>query len=156
MEFIALNQLNEVQKKSVLKIWNKEYPKILSYKELIDFDDYLDKLKDKKHLILLDRNDNIQGWYCDFIRDGERWFALIINVSMQGKKLGTKFLNLAKSKNSVLNAWVMDKEDEIKQNGKIYKSPLHFYLKNEFIQLSSIRLETDKMSAVKIIWNRTN
>ena len=152
MKFIESNQLNKAQKEAVLKIWNKEYPKLISHEYLTDFEEYLDKLKNKNHVLLKDSHSNIKAWYCDFIREDERWFALIIDASMQGKKIGTAFLNLAKTKNPNLNAWVMDKENELKQNGDTYKSPLNFYIKNGFQILPNIRLETEKMSAVKIIW----
>ena len=42
-------------------------------------------------------------------------------------------------------------QDLIK-NGKVYKSPLVFYLKNGFEIIENERLELEKISAVKVRW----
>lgn len=61
-------------------------------------------------------------------------------------------LNLAKTKELVLNAWVIDHDTDRKKTGEVYKSPLNFYLKQGFKKLPDQRLELDKISAVKIKW----
>ncbi|MFT4741942.1 MAG: hypothetical protein ACI9L9_002739, partial [Marivirga sp.] len=52
------------------------------------------------------------------------------------------------------NGWVIDHSNERKSNGRLYISPLNFYLKNGFKKLSRNRLELDKISAVKIKWEK--
>jgi len=110
------------------------------------------KLIDQYHILLLD-DTKIKGWYFNFIRENEKWFGMILDSDIQGKGFGTKVLNLAKEKESVLNGWVIDHNNDKKQNGEFYKSPLGFYQKNGFEVISNIRLELDKISAVKIKWN---
>ena len=152
MEFIRTKELSKVWKTEILELWNKEYPQKLNYKSLLDFEYYLEILTNQSHIVIIDENQNIKGWYFDFIRDGEKWFAILLDSKIQGQGFGTQLLNLAKEGASELNAWVIDHDNDLKQNGEFYKSPLPFYLKNGFEKLSGIRLELDKLSAVKIRW----
>ena len=152
MELIRTTELSKVWKAEILELWNKEYPEKLIYKSLLDFENYLEILTNQSHILMIDENQNIKGWYFDFIRDGEKWFAILLDSKIQGQGFGTQLLNLAKEGASELNAWVIDHDNDLKQNGEFYKSPLPFYLKNGFEKLSGIRLELDKLSAVKIRW----
>ncbi|HEY9117347.1 MAG TPA: GNAT family N-acetyltransferase, partial [Roseivirga sp.] len=153
MELIKTDQLSKVQKQQILKIWNNEYPARLNYNSLEEFEDYLSKLTDQKHLLIVDKDQNVFGWYFHFMRDDERWFAIILDSKIQNQGYGTMLLNEGKTLSSELNGWVMDQND-LKKNGEVYSSPLPFYLKNGFELLADIRLEIDKMSAVKIRWTQ--
>ena len=62
---------------------------------------------------------------------------------MQKRGLGTKLLELLKEKENILNGWVIDHANYIKQNGEPYPSPLEFYIKNDFNVHSDIRLEIE-------------
>jgi len=135
-------------------MWNNEYPEKLNYRNLTDFEDYLKHLTQQSHIIMVDENQNVKGWYFDFIRENEKWFALILDAKLQGKGLGRKMLNLAKEKESELSGWVIDRSNDKKQNGEFYESPLSFYLKNGFELLVKNRLENEKVSAVKIKWEK--
>ena len=135
-------------------MWNNEYPEKLNYRNLTDFEDYLKHLTQQSHIIMVDENQNVKGWYFDFIRENEKWFALILDAKLQGKGLGRKMLNLAKEKESELSGWVIDGSNDKKQNGEFYESPLSFYLKNGFELLVKNRLENEKVSAVKIKWEK--
>jgi len=135
-------------------MWNNEYPEKLNYRNLTDFEDYLKHLTQQSHIIMVDENQNVKGWYFDFIRENEKWFALILDAKLQGKGLGRKMLNLAKEKESELSGWVIDRSNDKKQNGEFYESPLSFYLKNGFELLVKNRLENEKISAVKIKWEK--
>ncbi len=44
MEFTKKSELNRFQKAGILKIWNNEYPDFFTYKNITEFEDYLDKL----------------------------------------------------------------------------------------------------------------
>ena len=101
---------------------------------------------------MLDENQKIKGWYFDFYRDDEKWFALILNSKCQRKGWGRKILNLAKEKETELNAWVIDHNKYKKRNGELYKSPLNFYVKNGFEIMLETRLQNEKIAAVKIKW----
>ena len=135
-----------------MELWNDEFPEKLNYQTLADFESYLSNLEDQFHILILDNNQNIKGWYFDFIRDDERWFAILLDAEISGKGYGTQLLNLAKEKEPVLNGWVIDHPNNKKRNGEAYRSPLNFYLKNGFKLLPENRLELEKLSAVKIRW----
>ena len=154
MELINLVRLSKADKKEIFTLWNNEYPEKLIYKSLTDFEIYLQNLTDQSHILLKDENHNIKGWYFDFIRKNEKWFAIILDSNLHGKGWGTKILNLAKDKEKELNGWVIDHHAEKKKNGEFYMSPLIFYSKNGFINLPKQRLELDKISAVKIKWTK--
>lgn len=104
--------------------------------------------------MLIDKNGIIKGWYFDFDRNNEKWFAMILAAEIHRKGFGTQLLNEAKKKESALSGWVIDKTDYLKQNGNFYKSPIPFYLKNGFHKLPEIRLELTHLSAVKIQWKK--
>jgi GNAT superfamily N-acetyltransferase len=147
-------KLSKSQKQEICDLWNNEYPEKLNYRNLADFENYLKNLSKQSHIIMVDKDQNIKGWYFDFIRENEKWFAIILDSKFQGKGLGKKMLNLVKEKESELNGWVIDHSNDKKQNGEIYESPLSFYLKNGFEILVKNRLEHEKISAVKIKWKK--
>ena len=154
MQFIKTSKLSKSQKQEICDLWNNEYPEKLNYRNLADFENYLKNLSIQSHIIMVDKDQNIKGWYFDFIRENEKWFAIILDSKFQGKGLGKKMLNLVKEKESELNGWVIDHSNDKKQNGEIYESPLSFYLKNGFEILVKNRLEHEKISAVKIKWKK--
>lgn len=65
-------------------------------------------------------------------------------------------LDKIKNNEKALNGWVIDHNNDKKKNGQHYISPLKFYEKCDFRVLSDIRLELDKISAVKIKWTTIN
>ena len=73
---------------------------------------------------------------------------------MHHKGFGTLLLNELKKNNTVLNGWVTDHQNDVKQNKESYLSPIEFYSKNGFSVSKNIRIENDKISAVKITWER--
>ncbi|WP_420402049.1 GNAT family N-acetyltransferase [Flagellimonas sp.] len=152
MEFIKRSSLAQSEKVQLMALWNNEYPEKLAYKSMAAFDTYLENLKDPSHILLIDEDKKIKGWYFDFIRDNEKWFAIILDSQIHGKGIGSKMLELAKEKENELNGWVIDHSTDKKKNGEIYSSPLPFYLKNGFKKITGNRLELDKISAVKIKW----
>ncbi|MEM7087428.1 MAG: N-acetyltransferase [Bacteroidota bacterium] len=154
MKFIKTTILSKTSKVQILELWNNEFPEKLNYPALTDFENYLSNLKDQSHILMLDEHEQIKGWYFDFVRDKERWFAIIMDAEMSGKGFGTQLLNLGKENQTVLNGWVIDHSNEKKRNGETYISPLNFYLKNRFLLLPESRLEFQKLSAVKIQWKK--
>jgi GNAT superfamily N-acetyltransferase len=137
----------------VLSLWNSEYPASLSYQGSKELDSYLSSLADQHHTLLIGEAEEVLAWYVDFSREDERWFAMILSASIQGKGYGTELLNLAKQENEQLQGWVIDHGRAIKANGDPYSSPLQFYLKNDFRIKTESRLELEKISAVQIAWN---
>ena len=154
MEFIKRSLLSDSEKLEVYELWNNEYPEKLSYRSIKEFEDYLKKLTEQSHILLIDSNGKIKGWYFDFIRDKEKWFAIILDSEIHGKGLGSKLLELAKQKENELNGWVIDHNRDKKKNGETYNSPLNFYLKNGFNIRTKYRLELENISAVKIKWTK--
>ncbi|WP_315053692.1 GNAT family N-acetyltransferase [Chryseobacterium indoltheticum] len=154
MKITTTHQLNQVQKEQVLQLWNNEYPEKLTYKNMAGFESYLEKLNEVKHFLLANNDEKIQGWAVTFKRENETWFAIILSENLHGKGWGTKVLNELKQNKKALNGWVIDHSNDKKRNGSFYKSPLEFYLKNDFEVLSDTRLELEIMSAVKIKWKK--
>jgi predicted GNAT family N-acyltransferase len=152
LEIIQTNELNEQAKMQVFDLWNNEYPVKLSYNNLTEFDKYLKNLSNLKHFLLTSDIDIILGWALTFNRDNDKWFAIILSEKIKGKGLGRKMLDEIKNNESMLNGWVIDHNNDKKINGQQYISPLKFYEKCGFEILSEVRLELDKISAVKIIW----
>ncbi len=155
MELIILSQLNPLQKNEIHELWNREYPKKICHNELSDFENYLAGKEDPCHMLLLNDKGKIIAWYFDFIRRDEKWFVLILDSAYHGKGIGTQMLDQAKEKEIELNGWVIDRDPGKKLNGEDYRFPLGFYLKNGFEILSDVRLELEKISAVKIKWKKS-
>ena len=153
MIYLYTNRLSTTQKDQLLTLWNKEYPKTLNYNSIKEFEVYLSELKDLNHIILIENN-TITAWYFDFLRDGVRWFGMIVDSMIQGKGIGSNLLDLAKEKRTKLNGWVIDHKREVKANGEPYISPLEFYIKNGFTTITDNRLENEKLSVVKVVWKR--
>ncbi|AZB28061.1 GNAT family N-acetyltransferase [Chryseobacterium balustinum] len=154
MKITNTHQLNQEQKEQILQLWNNEYPEKLAYKSIGGFENYLEKLNEVNHFLLMNDDKKIQGWAITFERESETWFAIILSENLHGKGWGTKVLNELKQNKKELNGWVIDNSNDKKLNGNFYKSPLEFYLKNEFEVLSDTRLELEIMSAVKIKWKK--
>jgi hypothetical protein len=156
LDIIRTNELNESAKKQVLDLWNNEYPEKLSYHGLIEFDNYLQNLTNLQHFLLTSDIDSILGWALTFDRDNEKWFAIILSEKIKGKGWGLKMLDQIKKNEKALSAWVIDHNNDKKKNGQLYNSPLKFYEKCGFEILHGVRLELDKISAVKIRWTDRN
>lgn len=156
MRFFKTTKLTLRQKQELLQLWNNEYPQTLQYNNLSEFDEYLNKLKDPRHILLLDEHDNIKGWYSDFIRDNDKWFLAILNTESQGQKFGTEFIKMGKEMNEELNGWIINSNQYLKKNGQFYKSPIDFYRKQGFEILEDITLKTEQLNAIKIKWSKIN
>jgi GNAT superfamily N-acetyltransferase len=146
--------LSEDQKQSIIRLWNAEYPAQLRHSGIDSFDEYLRPKGDLEHYLLTDDGEKIKGWLATFIRDDEKWFAVLVDSSEHKKGYGSQLLNKVKEFEAEINGWVMDHEKALKANGETYLSPIGFYLKNDFEVLNEIRLETETVSAVKIKWSR--
>ncbi len=153
MKIISTSDLTTRQKESIIFLWNREFPSQLSVTKE-GFDKYLEATTSHLHFLLLDEADEIIGWAFTFDRDAERWFSIIINSLYQGIGLGRKLLEHLKENEDRLNGWVIDHQNDLKQNGEPYEPPLAFYLKNGFTILPETRFEHEKMSAVKITWQK--
>jgi hypothetical protein len=154
VRFIKIKNLLFNQKQEILQLWNNEYPRSLQYNDISELEEYLNKLEDPKHILLVDSMDKIKGWYSEFYRDNEKWFLAILDSEIQGRNFGTQLIKMGKEGNVELNGWIINSDNYIKSNGKFYRSPTTFYLKQGFQILKDIKLETGKISAIKIKWSQ--
>lgn len=155
MKIIKSENLSESQKQRIVALWNAEYPARLRHSGTASFDEYLSKLGAPEHYLLVDENENVKGWLCCFVRDGGKWFAMIVDTTEQKKGYGSRLLNEVKKFENELNGWAIDGEADRKANGEKYPSPLGFYEKNEFKIFPEIKFENQQMSAIKILWRRS-
>lgn len=154
MRFLTVLHLNEKEKQELIELWNTVYPDVLQFKSLYEFEKYLSKLKDLKHTLLFDENNNIKGWFADFSRNNERWFIMMVSSELQGQGYGSRLLDEAKKKFNELNGWVICEHEYKRKDGKPYQSPVSFYEKNDFMLYPDIIFETDVLKTVKMQWVR--
>lgn len=152
MHIAETASLSPEQKEALLELWNSEYPQQLSFGSLGDFDRYLNDLPETTHYTGTSNGGAIEGWAFAFTRSGERWFALLVASNVHGQGKGTLLLNKLKEREQCLHGWVVDHNNDKKQNSEPYLSPLRFYQKNGFVVCTETRLETGQLSAVKILW----
>lgn len=90
MNITVAKELTLSQKEAVLYIWNEEYGEKLM-KTMEAFEEYLSKLGNVQHFMMYDKADVLVGWAITFDREGERWFAIIMDGSVQGKGYGGNY-----------------------------------------------------------------
>lgn len=154
MIFEHIFDLTSNQKQSLFDIWNAEYPEKLAYQNISEFEEYLSKLNSSIHFLLYDNSQEIKGWACTFDRESERWFLIILSHEIQKKGYGKQLLDILKEHETHLSGWVIDHNQDRKSNNEYYFSPLDFYKKSGFL-VTDIKLKTEKISAIKIIWNKS-
>lgn len=137
-----------------MRLWNEEYPEQLQHKDMDSFNAYLQPLQEQAHILLIGEDVRVYGWAFTFTRDGERWFAIVLDSAIQQNGFGKFLIDKLKAKETRLCGWVTDHSNDKKQNGEPYRSPMNFYLKNNFVVLPDCRLESEKLSAVKVIWEK--
>ncbi|WP_190277426.1 GNAT family N-acetyltransferase [Taibaiella lutea] len=153
MKIIATENINPLQKECIYKLWNEAYPSTIVYNSIDQLDDYLNSLAEVTHYFFMDTDDVIAGWAVTFIRNNEKWFAIIVNKDFQGKGAGSRILSHLKEHNAALSGWVIDEGGYLKSDGSAYRAPLHFYLKNGFQLVENVILDIPQMKAVKICWH---
>lgn len=151
----AYPNLTVKQKSSVLKIWNKEYPKQMN-KSIEQLDLYLSELDNVIHFLLVNVDEEVLGWAFKFSRDVGRWFVIILDGTIQKNGWGSQLLHNIIENEVEMNGWVVDNDLYTRSDSTIYQSPLAFYLKNGFISVPESRLESQDLSAVKIIYKHQN
>lgn len=154
MQIFETTYLDAGQRDAVFELWNSECPVKLQYQSVAQFDTYLNALTDGHHYLLCTVGGSVLGWAFAFLRDGERWFAILLHNECQRKGWGTALLNKLKENEPELNGWVVDHDRYFKQNGAVYHSPLQFYCMNDFKLCPEIRLEIEVLSAAKISWKK--
>jgi hypothetical protein len=141
-------------KSSVFKIWNEEYPKQMNYNSIEELNVYLSGLENVVHFLILNKEEKVLGWAFKFSRDLQRWFGIILCSTIHKKGWGSKMLQKIIENEVEMNGWVVDKDLYLKSDYTLYRSPLAFYHKNGFISVPESRLETQDLSAVKIVYRQ--
>lgn len=151
---IKTGQLGSEHKLDIIEIWNKEFPIQLQHSDPVSFEKYLSTIADARHILVLNDEDKVIGWAATFSRHGSKWFLILLDSEIQGKSLGKKIIITLKQMENELNGWVVDHDNDIKEGGVRYQSPLGFYLKLDFKVLEAERREKDGLSSVRIQWKK--
>jgi hypothetical protein len=146
MEITKTKNLTDLQFKQINQLWNEEYPVKLKSRVGI----LLDGVENYNHYFIEDDNKNILAWAVDFEKDNEVRFSIIVGSNQQGKRLGSLLLKRLKADLGEFYGWVIDHNEDIKENGENYRSPLQFYIKHGFEILHDTRIDNDMLKAVKI------
>lgn len=154
MFFFQTLNLTPQQKEALRQLWNKEYPLSIQHQTIADLDNYLSKLIDPHHILILDKDNHMMAWYCDFIRNEARWFAMIIDTTIQRKGYGSALLNKGKARHPILNGWIVASSTYPKADGSPYLSPKQFYEKQGFQIIPEERMETEALKTIKIRWTK--
>lgn len=137
--------LTEYQTEQIDHLWNELYPIKLKNR----FRLLLRGIKEYNHHILLNEANEVIGWAVTFLRDDEIWFSILVSASNQNKGCGKMLIDSLKQDSKNLCGWVIDHNNDLKQDGSVCYTPMQFYLKNGFIIMDE-KIETDIISAVKI------
>ena len=146
--------LNQQQQFELLKCWNEVYPLNLKFDDLGKMKIYFDGLQKLEYFLLIDSSIPATAFSFRFIRDEELWLAMLMPPAMQGKGYGSKLIEELTENINSISAWVVDHERDVKADGSPYISPLLFYLKERFEIQEGVRLETDTISAAKLVWKK--
>lgn len=145
MEITKTKSLSKNQFQQINQLWNQEYPIKLKDR----FGLLLDGVDNYNHYII-EQNNIILAWAVDFEKENEIRFSLIVGSEYKKKGLGSLLIQRLKHDLGEFYGWVIDHNEDIKQNGEFYMSPLAFYKSKGFEVLSEHRIESDIISAVKI------
>ncbi|MET3114942.1 GNAT superfamily N-acetyltransferase [Pedobacter sp. CG_S7] len=145
MRIEILKNLTEHQTKEIDVLWNEVYPIKLKNR----FGLLLNGIKEYQHHVLLNESEEVIGWAVAYLRNDEIWFSIIISTANQNKGYGKMLIESLKQNFSNLCGWVIDHNNDLKQDGSTYCTPKQFYQKNGFI-ITKERIESDILSAVKI------
>lgn len=145
----------EQELRALLKLWNASYPASLAHESVDDLISYLNGLTNCRHTFLWSKEEkgDLSAWFAVFEREGEPWFAMIVAEGHRKSGIGTELIRTAQAEYNVLNGWVIDHDKARMADGSGYPSPLAFYKRLGFQVLEATRIETDRISAVKIQWN---
>ncbi|MCB0760187.1 MAG: GNAT family N-acetyltransferase [Flavobacteriales bacterium] len=122
--------LNNVDRSAIRELWNSEYPQIMAHDTDESLGAYLTKLDDAHH-VLMEFNNQLVGWMCDFERNTERWFVIIIDRSVQHQGWGSHLLEYLDSE-QMHYGWILSSEGQLRADGTPYPRTEAFYTKNGF------------------------
>lgn len=153
VKIIEQTELSDEEKSRIIEMWNAEYPSDIAHPGIPSFNEYLSKVTDRKHFLLIDESQKIVGWAMMFVRDDAKWFVIIVDGKFQGKGFGIKLLDALKAAENHFFGWVINNDNYKKANSENYRSPLGFYKKIGFVVHENEKLIKENISGVKIEWN---
>ncbi|MEO6305398.1 MAG: GNAT family N-acetyltransferase [Bacteroidia bacterium] len=146
MEIVKTKYLTDNQFRQINQLWNEEYPVNLKDR----FGVLLDGVENYNHYFIEDEYHNIVAWAVDFEKENEVRFSIIVGSNNQGKGIGRLLVNRLKKDLGEFYGWVIDHNNDKKENGQDYQSPLLFYIKHGFEVLHNCRIDTELLKAVKV------
>jgi RimJ/RimL family protein N-acetyltransferase len=145
MEIVKIKKLNNHQFQQIHLLWNEEYPIKLKDR----FGLLLEGVENYNHY-LIEQNNRIIAWAVDFEKEQETRFSIIVGNDYKGKGLGSLLLKRLKRDLGEFYGWVIDHNNDLKQDGTFYISPLNFYIKNGLEVMPDDRHDTEMIRAVKV------
>lgn len=145
MKIIKTKNINQDQFQQINQLWNEEYPIKLKDR----FNLILDGVDNFNHY-LIEEDNQIMAWAVDFEKENETRFSIIVSKKNQGKGLGGLLIARLKRDLGEFYGWVIDHNNDLKQDGEFYQSPLTFYTSRGFEVLKEQRIDSEMISAVKI------
>ena len=146
---VLINEsLRQEDKETIFHLWNNGYPSELAYHDISGLESYLKGVDEALHYFL--HHEGFYAWSMVFKRDGEYWFAIIVDAHIQKKGIGKSLLNFIKKEHPVLNGWVIESNAHQTKSGQPYISPLQFYVQDGFDVIQDVHLNLPQFSAVKI------
>jgi RimJ/RimL family protein N-acetyltransferase/GNAT superfamily N-acetyltransferase len=145
MEIKKTKYINRDQFQQINQMWNDEYPIKLKDR----FGILLEGVENYNHY-LIEQNNNVLAWAVEFEKEKEKRFSIIVKNEYKGNGFGKLLINRLKRDLGEFYGWVIDHNNDLKQNGAFYKTPIEFYLKNGFVIVSKERIDSEMIKAVKI------
>jgi [ribosomal protein S5]-alanine N-acetyltransferase len=145
MKITKLKNLSKSQHRQINQLWNEEYPVNLNNR----FDLLLDGIENYNHYVI-EQDNRILAWAVCFEKENEKRFSIIVHQDYKGIGLGKSLINQLKIEYGEFYGWVIDHNNDKKQNGEFYQSPINFYLKNGFEIIPNEIIDNETIKAVKI------
>lgn len=147
---IKTKELSSSQSEQIDRAWNDEYPIKLNNR----FGLLLNDAKSHVHYIVENDKQEVIAWGVMFEKEDELRFSILVLSKYKGQGMGKLLIDAFKKDYPIFYGWVIDHDNDVKANGEKYVSPLPFYLKLGFNILNEQRIDTEMISAVKVIFQK--
>lgn len=145
-------KMTEEQKAAVVQLMNNEYPEEFHVQGNAGLNAMLGPLDEKEYIMLTNEEGTILAWYLLFDYEGERWFIVILDKSIQRQGFGSQLIETAKSRADNLNGWVVTQSGLPLKDGRVYLEPFEFYQKHGFTINHDISWPVVACPTAKISW----
>jgi len=145
MEIIKTKILSKTQSRHINDLWNEAYPVKLKNR----FELLLIGTVDHYHYLIEEKN-TVVAWAVAFEKEKETRFSIIVSQKHQGRGLGSLLIARLKTDLGIFYGWVIDHNNDLKEDGTNYQSPLLFYVRQGFEVITDQRIDSEFLNAVKI------